>query len=64
METKKPKCKLIGNDGNAFAIIGSVRNTLNKAGQKDKAKEFCDKAFNAKSYDELLVMLDEYVEVT
>jgi hypothetical protein len=63
METK-PKCKLIGMDGNVFAIIGNVKNALNKAGQKDRAKEFCDRALKAGSYDEVLSMLNDYVKVT
>ena len=36
----KPKCKLIGEDGNVFAIIGRVSKTLKRNGQIDKVKEF------------------------
>ena len=59
----KPRCKLIGEDGNVFAIIGSVSRALKEAGQQDKAVEFQQRAFKAKSYDEVLAMLDDYVEV-
>jgi hypothetical protein len=59
-----PKCELIGHDGNVFNIIGKVASTLSRAGQKDKAKEWSRRAMSAGSYDEVLAMLHEYVEVT
>ena len=62
-KTNKPKCKLSGTDGNVFAIIGKVSQTLKKANQADKAKEFSSKAFGAGSYDEVLCLCSEYVEV-
>ena len=60
---KKPKCKLVGTDGNVFSIIGKVSQTLKRAGQSDKAKEFTEKAFSSKSYDEVLNLAGEYVEI-
>ena len=60
---EKPTCKLIGEDGNVFAIIGKVSSTLKKAGQKEQAEEFKNKAFNAGSYDEVLQLAMEYTEV-
>ena len=59
----KPRCKLVGTDGNSFAIIGVVRATLIKAGQEDAAKEFVQRAFKARSYDEVLVLCMEFVDV-
>jgi hypothetical protein len=59
----KPIVTLIGEDGNVFSIIGIVARALKKVGQADKAKEFTEKAFAAHSYDEVLAMLSEYVEV-
>lgn len=59
----KPVCKLIGKDGNAFSIIGNVSRTLKKAGQKEKAKEFTEKAMEQPSYDDLLILVHDYVEV-
>ena len=59
----KPKCKLVGTDGNVFAIIGNVSKTLKRAGMADKAKEFTKKAFASGSYDEVLQLCTEYVEV-
>lgn len=60
---EKPVCKLVGNDGNVFGIIGNVSKTLKRAGMADKASEFTNKAFNAGSYNEVLRLCMEYVEV-
>lgn len=62
-EAKLPCCTLVGTDGNVFAIIGLVRRTLNRAGQADKAQEFMQKAFGAASYDAVLRLAFEYVDV-
>ena len=59
----KPKCKLVGEDGNVFNIIGSVSKSLKQAGLKTEATEFQDKAFNSGSYDEVLQLAMKYVEV-
>jgi hypothetical protein len=57
------KVKLIGTDGNAFALIGKVCTGLKNAGQNELASEFRDKAFDCSSYDKLLCLISEYVEV-
>lgn len=62
--TEKPKVKLSGTDGNVFALAGKVTEALKKAGQGDKAKEFTDKLFKSGSYDDALVLMSEYVEVS
>lgn len=59
----KPKCELVGTDGNVFSIIGQVSRALKKAGYKDKADEFCEKAMKQNSYDDVLMLLHQYVEV-
>jgi len=59
---QKPICKLVGTDGNVFTIIGNVSKCLNKAGLKKEASEFQNRAFNAKSYDEVLQIVTEYVD--
>jgi hypothetical protein len=58
---RKPTVKLIGTDGNVFSIISKVNRALRD--QPEKAKEFTDKAFSAGSYDEVLTLIQEYVEV-
>jgi hypothetical protein len=60
---EKPECKLVGTDGNVFAIIGKVSRTLKETGLKEQAKEFTEKAFASHSYDEVLCLCMEYVEV-
>lgn len=60
----KPECELIGTDGNVFAIIGKVNATLKRVGQHAKSMEFSDKAMKAGSYDEVLRLLQDYVEVS
>jgi hypothetical protein len=61
--SEKPVAKLEGEDGNVFNIIGIVCKALKKAGQADKAKEFSEKAFTCDSYDAVLRLLHNYVEV-
>ena len=59
----KPVCKLIGTDGNAFAIIGKVIRTLKQANMPEKAKEFQEKATQSESCDALLSLTMDYVDV-
>ena len=60
----KPECKLIGEDGNVFNIIGIVSKTLQRAGLKEQANEFKEKAFACNSYSEVLTLTMKYVDVT
>jgi hypothetical protein len=62
-DAKKPKCKLVGTDGNVFAIIGTVSLTLKRAGLNARAAEFRKKAWERSSYDQVLALCYEYVEV-
>ena len=57
------KVKLIGEDGNAFAILGKVSKELRKAGFDDKfINEYMDQATSG-DYDNLLQTTMAYVEV-
>lgn len=58
----KPKCRLIREDGNAFAIMGRVSQALRQAGEEDKVKEYMAKAMS-NDYDNLLMVSMEYVDV-
>ncbi len=62
-KTAKPKCKLVGTNRNVFAIIGNVSRTLKRAGLPEQAKEFQAKAFASKSYDDVLALCRDYVDV-
>ena len=60
----KPKCRLIGEDGNIFNLMGIVSRTLKEAGEPEKAEEMIRRiTSDAKSYDEALAMLMEYVDI-
>lgn len=63
-KSKLPKCKLVGTDGNVCVLVGRVFQTLKKAGFPEKAKEMSERAFRCGSYDEVLCMVGEYVEVS
>ncbi|OHD20796.1 MAG: hypothetical protein A2Y34_07130 [Spirochaetes bacterium GWC1_27_15] len=60
---QKPKCQLTGVDGNVFVIIGTVSRALKRAGLIDQAKEFSSKAMQQESYDNVLRLCFEYVDV-
>ena len=60
----KLKCRLIGEDGNIFNLMGIVSRTLKEAGEPEKAEEMIRRiTSDAKSYDEALAMLMEDVDV-
>jgi hypothetical protein len=59
---KKPKCKMVGEDGNVFNLIALASQALKKAKQGEQAKEMRDRVFKAGSYDEALVIMMEYVD--
>lgn len=56
--------QLSGTDGNVFAIIGRVKQALERAGHREEAKAFTAAAFRAESYDAVLVLCMQTVEVT
>ena len=60
---KKPKCKLIGEDGNVFNIIGRVLRELERAKLHEEARAFKRRAWECPSYDAVLCLVSEYVEV-
>jgi hypothetical protein len=56
------KVKLVGNDGNAFAILGAVSKALRKGGRGDLVDAFMKEATSG-DYNHLLRTACEYVEV-
>lgn len=55
--------KLIGEDGNAFAILGSVIREMRRAGvSDDEIKKFTDEATSG-DYNDLLVTVMRWVQV-
>ena len=61
---EKPKCPLIGQNGNIFNLMGIASKTLKRNGMSNDAKEMCDRITSSGSYDEALSIIDEYVEIT
>lgn len=63
METK-PKVKLIGEDGNAYAIMGACKKAAMKAGwDNDKILKMLDEMMMADDYDHLLRVAMAHFEV-
>ena len=56
------KVKLIGEDGNAFAILGRVIKELRRGGRADLVDEFKKEATSG-DYNHLLATVMDYVEV-
>lgn len=63
MTNNKPTVILSGQDGNVFNMIGIVAKALNRVGGKSLSDEFKMKALSKDSYDEVLQLCFEYVEV-
>lgn len=56
--------RLVGNDGNAFAVLGNMMRALRKAGVSEaEVDEFLAEA-QSSDYDHLLRTCMEWVEVT
>lgn len=61
---EKPYVKLIDTGGNAFAIIGRVKDALEKAGaDKEYVQQYINQAMSG-NYDHLLCVTMDYVHVT
>lgn len=63
-EKKKPDCKLIGEDGNIFNLMGIASRTLRKNGMAEQAVEMRDRICASGSYDEALCIIGDYVSIT
>ena len=55
--------RLVGTDGNAFALLGKVRQALRRAGYDAGFIERFTKEAMAGNYDELLASIMRYVNV-
>ena len=59
---EKPSVKLVGTDGNIFAVVGRCARALREAGQANKAKEMTESVSKAGSYNEALGICMRYVD--
>ena len=58
-----PTVKLVGEDGNAYAIMGKVSKALRVAGaDKEYIDEYLDKSMSG-DYDHLLGVAMEYADI-
>ena len=60
----KPDCKLIGEDGNIFNLMGLAARTLRHNGLAEQATEMTNRIHECGSYDEALCIIGEYVNIT
>jgi len=58
----KPQLRMVGTDGNVFAIIGRVGQCLKQHGRQQQANEWCDRATHCSSYDEVLALMYEFID--
>ncbi|MFW6046341.1 MAG: hypothetical protein ACOCP4_00860 [Candidatus Woesearchaeota archaeon] len=59
----KPKCKLIGEDGNIFSLVGKASKILVQNGMNQSAREMENRVFESNSYEEAIYIIGEYVEI-
>lgn len=59
----KPKCKLSGENGNIFNLVGKASKVLEEAGKAKETSEMCLRIFASNSYEEAISIIAEYVEV-
>jgi hypothetical protein len=59
----KPKCKLIGKNGNIFNLLAIASSCLKKNKMEGRAAEMLHKVSNARSYNEALSIIGQYVEI-
>jgi hypothetical protein len=64
-EVKYPEItvKLIGENGNAFNLIGITANAIKAKEGRDAANSFASEAMEQGSYDELLAFMKRTVNV-
>lgn len=61
--SNKPKCPLIGANGNIFNLLGIASRALRENGLKEQAQEMQSRVTASGSYSEALNILGEYVEI-
>lgn len=63
-QQKKPTCKLCGENGNIYNLIGIASKTLKEKGMHDKSVEMKRRIFReARNYEDVLGIIGEYVEI-
>jgi hypothetical protein len=55
---------MVGEDGNVFAVIGRVKQAMERAGYREEAQAFVRAATACDSYDEVLGLVMQWVDVS
>lgn len=59
----KPKCKLIGENGNIFNLVAIASRVLRDNGKAKEADELNHRIWDCESYDQALSVIGEYVDI-
>lgn len=59
----KPKCKLIGENGNIFNLMAIASKALKEVGMEDESKEMISEVMVSKDYFEAIAIISQYVEI-
>ncbi len=62
-QDQRPACRLVGEDGNIFAVLGNARKALKRVGLAVHELRRHKRATDAGSYNAALAVVMEYVEV-
>lgn len=62
-QIKKPTVQLTGQDGNVFNLLSICVRALKRNQQHDEASELQRRVLSCGSYDEALVLMNQYCEV-
>lgn len=61
---EKPVAQLSGQNGNVFNLMGICKRALERNGQREQGKELVHRiTTSAKSYDDALAIMAEYVDI-
>lgn len=63
-EQNKPKCALIGQDGNIFNLMGIASRTLKHNGMREESEEMVNRITNSHNYYDALNIISDYVDIT
>ncbi|MDQ0417909.1 hypothetical protein J2Z48_002093 [Croceifilum oryzae] len=63
MNTKKPKAKLVGTDGNIFHLLSVAFRALKESGQEQKAVAMVKETAECENYNQALDVIGKYVEI-
>ena len=59
----KPRCKLIGENGNIFNLMAIASKALKKVGMEKESKEMISEVMASENYFEAIAIISQYVEI-